>query len=93
MIGSTYRKGLKRFNDRVAQDAPRYLEIDAFVGQRLSVPENEFQSVRVNIFRDILMLERASYYHTTGAYKNPMKDGLVNSINMNIRLILAITTF
>ena len=86
MIGSTYRKGLvKDFNDRVAQDAPRYLEIDAFVGQRLSVPENEFQSGEGEYFPGYIDVREGELlpYHT-GAYKNPMKDGLVNSINSRI---------
>ena len=75
ITGSTYRKGLVRdFNDRVAQDAPRYLELDAFVGQRLSVPDNEFQSGEGEYFPGYIDVRDGELlpYHK-GAYKNPMK--------------------
>ena len=66
MIGSTEKRFSKGFNDRVAQDAPRYLEIDAFVGQRLSVPENEFQSGEGEYFPGYIDVREGELlpYHT-----------------------------
>ena len=54
------------------------------------MPENEFQSGEGEYFPGYIDVREGELlpYHT-GAYKNPMKDGLVNSINSRIILVNA----
>lgn len=77
LIGSTFRKELvKAFNDRVLLDAPRYLEKAAYVGQRLSVPDEEYGSGDGSYWAGYIDERDGDLlpYHE-GAYVNPIDKG------------------
>ena len=76
LTGATFRDSIvANFNTRVEQDAPKYIETTALVGQRLEVPEGEYGSGDGNYWAGYIDSREGDLfpYHPT-AYINPMVE-------------------
>ena len=77
LTGATFRDSIVAdFNTRAEQDAPKYIEITASVGQRLNVPDGEHGSGDGNYWAGYVDSRDGDLfpYHPK-AYINPLVEG------------------